>query len=143
MEEEKRKENVIVPETAAGGADVPNEATSSSTQPPAGVNNDSGPQDVRRREEPASLRRLSEAMEGWKIKQAELQRKLMEEFDHMGKDLSQMQHEAANFKSEIDIVKEGLQRRASVEMSHRVRTSVLAIRSKSTEDVPKSKDVPK
>ncbi|KAL3678150.1 hypothetical protein R1sor_021106 [Riccia sorocarpa] len=152
MDEEKEDEEVIVRETAPIGAAVSREGSSSSGQPPGDASHatasqvqvmHAGAQGLRRREEPESLRRLSEAMEGWKTKQLEIQRKLMEEFDHMGKDLSQMQHEAANFKTEIDVVKEGFQKRASAAGSSRDRTSVLATPLNSVEDTSKSKDPPK
>lgn len=91
--------------------------------------------------EPESLRLLTEAMEGWKNKQEEINKKFMESFENLGKDLSQMQHDTVTFKSSIDQVKTGIERRASADKIQRLKPTVLTATSKSFKDVSNSKDL--
>ncbi|BBN01209.1 hypothetical protein MPTK1_2g05590 [Marchantia polymorpha subsp. ruderalis] len=116
---------------------------SSSNLPPAPAPapGDGTPEGGWKKKEPESLRLLTEAMEGWKNKQEEINKKFMESFENLGKDLSQMQHDTVTFKSSIDQVKTGIERRASADKIQRLKPTVLTATSKSFKDVSNSKDL--
>jgi uncharacterized coiled-coil DUF342 family protein len=51
---------------------------------------------------PESLRRLSEAVEGWKNKQDEINRKFLESFEQIGSDLSKINKDTGNLRQTYD-----------------------------------------
>lgn len=75
-------------------------------------------------EAPDSLRRLSDALEGWKNKQDEINKKFLESFEQIGTDLSKIHSDTGNLRQTYDDMRVA-QRKASVRSSRRQTTANL------------------
>ncbi|CAM6084663.1 unnamed protein product [Calypogeia fissa] len=107
------------PKAAVTGDQVPNDNGASGSSTVASPSE----QNPIKREAPDSLRRLSDALEGWKNKQDEINKKFLDSFEQIGSDLSKIHNDTGNLRrTYVDL--RDIQRKASVRSTTRKRSSL-------------------